>query len=211
MSGIEDSIDALGPRAQTLVTRVKGIIVQPRSEWHVIDGEATSVGQLYMGYIIPLAAITPIATFIGTAIFGIGIPLIGTYHVPMGVALERAVTSYVLALIGVYVLALIIDALAPSFGGRKSQVQALKVAAYSSTASWVVGIVMLVPMLGILAILGLYSLYLLFLGLPIVMKTPADKALPYTVIVIVCAIVIFVIIGSIGTHFVSYPTMGVIR
>lgn len=84
--------------------------------------------------------------------------------------------------------------------------QALKVAAYSSTAAWLAGIFILIPALGFLQILGLYSLYLLYLGLPRLMKTPEDKALVYTAIVIVAAFVIIAIIGVIGRFFISYPT-----
>ena len=206
MSGIEDSIDAQGPRDQPLVARVKGIILQPKSEWQRIDGESASVGSLYMGYIIPLSAIPPIAGFIGMSFLGLGF-----FRVPIGLGLESAIIRYIMGLVGVYVLALIIDALAPTFGGQKNQVQALKVAAYSSTAAWLAGIFAILPMISFLGILGLYSLYLLFLGLPIVMKSPADKALPYTVIVIICAIVIFIVIGAVGSRFTGYPSMGMLR
>jgi hypothetical protein len=211
VSAIDDSIDARGGGQQSLVARVKGIIMQPKSEWHEIDGEATSVGQIFMGYVVPLSAIPPIAMFIGTAVLGVGIPLIGTFRIPVGMALESAITRYILGLVGVYVMALIIDALAPTFGGERSQVQALKVAAYASTAAWLAGIFAIIPMLGWLGLLALYSLYLLFLGLPIVMKSPAEKALGYTIVVIVCEIVIFVVIGGIANRFVAYPAMGVLR
>ncbi len=123
-------------------------------------------------------------------------------------ALEhRRSSQFVLALAGTFVLALIIDGLAPTFGGQKNQVQALKVAAYSSTASWVAGIFMILPTLGWLGILGLYSLYLLYLGLPRVMKAPQDKAMGYTVIVIVCAIVLYVVIGAITVAVVGTGAM----
>lgn len=211
MSAIDESIDARGGGQQSLVARVKGIIMQPKSEWHVIDGEATSVGQIFMGYVVPLSAIPPIAAFIGMAVFGVGIPLIGTFRVPVGMALESAITRYILGLVAVYVMALIIDALAPTFGGQKSQVQALKVAAYSSTAAWLAGIFAIIPMLAWLGILALYSLYLLFVGLPIVMKSPTEKALGYTVVVIICEIVLFVVIASVASRFVAYPTMGMLR
>ena len=87
--------------------------------------------------------------------------------------------------------------------------QALKVAAYSSTAAWLAGIFILIPALGFLQILGLYSLYLLYLGLPRLMKTPEDKALVYTAIVIVAAFVIFAVIGAVGSFFISYPIRGI--
>jgi hypothetical protein len=111
----------------------------------------------------------------------------------------------VLTLVAVYVLSIIIDKLAPTFSGTPSQIQALKVATYSYTASWVAGIFLLVPALSFLSILGVYSLYLLYLGLPVLMKSPADKALNYTVVVIIAAIVLFMAIGLVAGMFVAGP------
>lgn len=191
-----------------LVERVKRILLSPRAEWEVIDAEATTPAQLYTGYIAPLAAIGPIAQLIGYSVFGISVPFMGTYRVPFGSAITSALVTYILTLIGTYVLALIIDALAPTFNGQRSQVQALKVAAYSSTASWVAGIFALIPGLRLLGILGLYSLYLLYLGLPVLMKSPREKAMGYTVVVILAAIVLFIIIGVVSSRFIGAPGTG---
>jgi hypothetical protein len=194
-----------------LVQRVKQILLSPRTEWQVIEAEPTTTTELYKTYIIPLAAIGPISQVIGYSVFGITVPFVGTYRVPIGSAISGALVAYVLTLAGTYVLALIIDGLAPTFNGQRSQIQALKVAAYSSTASWLAGIFALIPGLRLLAILGVYSLYLLYLGLPIVMKSPRDKALGYTVVVIVAAIVLFMIIGVIAGRFLAVPTAGTIE
>ena len=189
-----------------LADRVKRILLTPAEEWRVIDGEATTVQGLYTGYIIPLALIGPIAQAIGYSVFGVS--LLGTtYRTPIGSAVTGAIVTFVLTLIGVYVLALVIDMLAPTFNGTRNQIQALKVAAYSSTASWVAAIFALLPGLRILTILGLYSLYLLYLGLPVLMKAPAEKALGYTVVVIIAAIVLFMLVGLVAGAFVS-PVMG---
>ena len=211
MSALDASMDARSPREQGLFGRVKGILLSPRSEWKIVDGESTTPSRLYLGYIVPLSAIPPIASFIGMAVFGIRLPLLGTYRVPMGAALTSAIMQYVLGLVGIYAVALIVDALAPTFAGEKNPVQALKVVAYSCTASWVAGIFMLIPILRLLGILGLYGLYLLYLGLPVLMKAPAERAVGYTAVVIICAVVIFILIGVIAGRFVSYPAMGVIR
>jgi hypothetical protein len=189
-----------------LVDRVKGILLTPATEWQVIEEETTTVGALYAGYIAPLAAIGPIAQVIGYSVFGIRVPFSSTVmRVPIATALTGAVVRYVLMLVAVYVLALVIDALAPTFGGTKSQIQALKLAAYSSTAGWVVGIFALIPALQVLGILGLYSLYLLYLGLPVLMKSPTEKALGYTAVVIIAAIVLFMIIGVVAARFMVMP------
>ncbi|MFL5447760.1 MAG: Yip1 family protein [Gemmatimonadales bacterium] len=192
----------------SLVDRVKRILMSPRTEWQVIDTEPTTPAQLYTGYIVPLAAIGPIAQLIGYSVFGISVPFMGTYRVPIGSGITSALVTYVLSLAATYVLALIIDALAPTFNGQRSQTQALKVAAYSSTASWVAGIFQLIPGLRLLTILGLYSLYLLYLGLPIVMKAPREKAVAYTAVIILAAIVLFMVVGVIAGRFMALPTTG---
>jgi hypothetical protein len=191
-----------------LVDRAKRILLSPRSEWEVVDTEATTAAQLFTGYAMPLAAIGPIGQIIGYSLFGISVPFAGHYRVPLGSAMTSALVTYVLALAGTYVLGLIIDALAPTFNGQRSQIQALKVAVYSSTASWVAGIFYLIPGLRLLTILGLYSLYLLYLGLPVLMKSPRDKAVGYTAVVIVAAIVLFMITGMLAGRFLEVPTAG---
>jgi Yip1 domain len=179
-----------------LVDRTKNILLSPKQEWHVIDGEETSVGELIIGYIVPLAAIGPVASIIGMEIFGIWVPSVGTYRVPIGAAVQQGVAHYVMALVGVFVLALIIDHLAPYFRVEENRYQALKVAAYSSTAIWVAGIVGLFPMLNILRLVGLlYSLLLLYFGLPMLMRVPEEKAVRYSVVVMISAVVLFFVIG----------------
>ena len=187
----------------SLITRAKAILLSPKTEWGVIDAEQATIGSLYTGYVMPLAAIPAVAGFIGWGFIGVS-----GYRWGMGFAITMSVVQYAVALVSTFVLALIIDALAPTFGGQKSQIQALKVAAYSSTASWVVGIFMILPALGWLAILGLYSLYLLFLGLPRLMKAPQEKAMGYTAVVIVCAIVLYVVVGGITATFLPRPGLG---
>jgi Yip1 domain len=188
-----------------LVDRVKSILLTPKTEWEVIDAEPTTVADLYKGYIIPLAAIGPVAQAIGSSVFGYTLPFVGSYRTPPGAAIIGAIVSYILTLVGVYVLALIIDALAPTFNGTRNQIQALKVAAYSYTASWVVGIFALIPGLSFLMILGVYSLYLMYLGLPVLMKSPKEKALGYTVVVILAGIVLFMAIALVAGMFVAAP------
>src|SRR3989442_2532992 len=190
-----------------LFSRTKNILVSPKQEWQVIDDEATSVGGLYIGYIVPLAAIGPVASSIGMAIVGISVPVLGTYRVPIGAAVRQGIVEYVLALVGVFVLALIIDELAPYFRGQENRYQALKVAAYSSTAVWVVGIVGLIPALSILGLLGLYSLYLLSLGLPALMRVPQDKAMGYPVVVIISPVLLFSVTGMIAAKLGGGPVI----
>lgn len=189
-----------------LVDRVKNILLQPKAEWETISNETTPTAELYKGYIMPLAAIGPVASVIGLSLVGISLPFGGTVRMSIATAITQGIIGFVLSMAAVYVVALIIDALAPNFGGEKNMAQALKVAAYSSTPSWVAGILMLVPALGTLALIAaLYGLYLLYLGLPTLMKAPQDKALGYAALVVVGAIVVGIVVGAINSIFIPHP------
>lgn len=190
-----------------LVDRAKNILLKPREEWAVISAEPHTVQDLYTGYVMILAAIPAVASFIGFSLIGVS-TFMGSYRWPITTGITHMILQYVLNLGWVYVLALIIDALAPNFGGEKNFMQALKVSAFSPTAMWLAGIFSIIPAIAILGILGLYSLYLLYTGLPLLMKTPAEKAVPYTVVVIIIAIVLGIIVGALSALVVPGPMRG---
>jgi hypothetical protein len=170
-----------------LIARIKGILVTPKTEWPVIAGEATTVADLYKGYIVWLAAIPPVFAFLVTVRF---LP---------GLAVSQLIVTYALSLAMVFVVALIVDALAPSFGGTKDRVQALKTVAYAYTASWIAGIAAILPFISLLIALaaGIYGIYLLYLGVPHTMKCPHDKAAGYTAVIVIVVLVLTLVIGAI--------------
>ena len=182
-----------------LIERAKNICLSPKTEWEVISAETTETQALMLGYVAPLAAIGAVAGFVGNSIIGHSSFFLGNYRTPIFMGLGIAVLTFVMAFVAVFVLSLIINALAPTFGGEKNSAQALKVAVYSYTPAWIVGIFYLIPGLSILAVLGLYALYLLYLGLPKLMKSPEDKAIGYTAVVVICAIVLSIVIGVLTT------------
>ena len=75
-----------------LVERVKAILLQPKSEWPVIERESGDAGYLFTNYVCIVSAIPAVASFIGTVIAGFGI--VG--------GLIYAVVIYVLGLVGVF-------------------------------------------------------------------------------------------------------------
>ena len=190
-----------------LVDRVKNILVTPKTEWDVVAAETTPTGTLITGYVLPLAGIAALAAFIGYSVVGQSLPFVGTWRmsIPWGIAM--AVWHVVGAVIAVFVLSFIIDALAPSFGGQKSHAQALKLAAYAYTPAWIAGILMILPALSIVVFLGsLYAIYLLYLGLPRLMKNPEEKSAGYTAVTVIAGIVIGIVIGVVG-GLIAAPAM----
>lgn len=192
----------------SLVARVKGLLFNPKAEWAIIDNEFATTQTLFTKYAVLLAAIGPVCGLVASIVFGMG-------HLGFVGPIVAAVLGYGLNLLVVFVVGLLIDALAPSFGGQKNKIQAMKVSVYSNTASWIGGVFQLIPFLGVLLslIASLYSLYLLYLGLAPLMKAPQDKAIGYTVVVILIAIVAFwialSIVGMVTASFlISSAVMG---
>ena len=172
--------------------RIKNILVNPKGEWPKIAAEPASVQSLYVGYILILAAIGPVAVVLRSLAFG------------FGMGLPEAIAMYVITLVVTFLIALIVDALAPTFGGEKNIVASLKLVAYSLTAAWIAGIFRIVPYIG--GIVGLiaavYSIYTFYLGVPPIKKSPEPKAMGYTVVVLICYILLIALLG-----LVLFPIM----
>ena len=184
-----------------LIERAKNIVLTPKTEWDAIATDTTPTPSLVTGYVLPLAALAALAGFLSAAVIGTTVPFTGaTFRMPMGWAIGMFIYQLVMAVVAVFVVAFIIDALAPTFGGQKNFNQAIKVAAYSYTPGWIGGMLTVIPFVGWLLgfLLALYGLYLLYLGLPRLMKNPAEKSVGYTVIVIVVAIVVGFVIAIVG-------------
>jgi hypothetical protein len=193
-----------------VIARAKAILLTPKTEWPVIAAEPATTSSIFTGYVLLLAALPAVATFIKATVFGYSAWILGTYRMSMGAGLSMALTGYVMSLIGIFVLALVIDALAPSFGATKDRTQAIKTAAYAYTAGWVGGIGVIIPGIGTLIALagGIYGIYLLYVGLPFTMKCPPEKATGYTVVIIVAAIIIYIIIGAVTGSVVGRGGFG---
>ena len=179
-----------------LVERVKAIVLKPDAEWPVIAREPGDVQFLFTNYVAILALIPAIAGFIGTWLIG-PVASSGLMRPPFFAGVFAALLGYVFTFVMVYVVALLIDALAPTFGGQRNVGQALKLAVYSFTPFWLAGIFLILPGLRFLSVLGFYGFYLMYLGLPVLMRAPQERALVYTVAVVAFAFFIVIILGLI--------------
>lgn len=170
-----------------LIDRIKGILLEPKFAWTAIAAEPATTQSIYTGWVMILAAIGPLATLVGFADLGIAW------------SVRLAVGSYVIALVITFVLAMIVDVLAPSFGGQKDFVAALKLTAYSYTAAWLAGVANVLGTFGGLIVLlaSIYAWYTFFLGAPVLRKCSADKAVPFTLIVVLCAIALGLLAGMV--------------
>ena len=180
---------------ETLTSRARAVLFEPRATFKEIDSEFTKPGTIWGKYVIPLAVIGPLMGALGRLVFGrrMGGATLGD-PVTLTGAIIWGVVAFIVAVGAIFILAQIISNLAPGFGGQKNDVQALKVSAYASTPALVAGVFGIHGLFYVVTILiSLYSLYLLYIALPILMKVPKDRAMGYTAVIIIAAIVLFLL------------------
>jgi hypothetical protein len=182
-----------------IVQRVKNMLLKPKAEWPIVEAEPESTASLYTRYLIPLAAVGSAARLIGMAAIGVSIPFVGRVRMPIMTSLTSALVGFVAMLVGVYVWALIINALAPTFGGQKNMLAALKLAIFSATPALVANFLSILPMLFLLQIVAaIYGLYLLYIGFPVMMKVPRERAATYTAATVASGIVLGMIFAGVS-------------
>lgn len=192
--------------APGLFDRIKNILLTPKSEWPVIAPEPTTLSQLFMGYVMPLAALAALLGFVRMSMLGMSTAFGGGFRMPVASGLVFTVMTFVSALIGVFIVGLIINALAPTFSGQRDQRQAIKTAAYSLTPALLSSVLALSPILATLLQLlaGIYGIYVLYLGLPVLMQSAREKAFGYTAAVVICTL----LVGVVFTMLITFSHIG---
>ena len=184
-----------------IVERAKAITLNPVATWPSIDAETHTPQSLYVPYMLILAAIPAVAMFIGMSIVGMG-GFGFSMRLPIGTGLAMMVTNYVLTLVMTFAMGWLVSALAPTFGGQKSTIQGLKLVVFGSTPMLLAGVFHIFPALGMISLLvAFYALYVMYVGMPVLMKNPKEKTIPYMLVVAVCGIVAAVVLGTVSSAF----------
>ena len=192
-----------------IVQRVKNMLLQPKAEWPIIEMEPQTTASLYTSYLIPLAAIGSIARVIGMSVIGVSIPFVGRIRTPIMSSLTFAIIGFIAMLVGMYLWALIINALAPTFGGQKNMLSALKVATFAATPVLVASVLSILPTLFVVQLIAaIYTLYLLYIGFPVLMKVPRERAATYTIATVACALVLGIVVSVASSELGIGPGMG---
>ncbi len=193
-----------------LLDRAKNILLTPKTEWDVVNKETPDTTKILTTYVLPLVAIGAIAAFIGWGFigksYGFGIKLKSTE-----LGIRYGLIALIAGIASVFLMAFVVDALAPTFKSEKNFGRSFQLAAYSYTAGWVGAILNIIPSIAIVGSLaGLYGLYLLYVGLPKLKKTPQENVTGYFVASLVTMIVASFVIGLILAA-ILVPGLGVRR
>ncbi|WP_186729022.1 Yip1 family protein [Sphingomonas panacisoli] len=203
---------SMPPAASNMIERIKRIMMSPKTEWPAIEAEPMTLNSVMMTWVLPLAAIGPIAMIVRNLLFPLTVFGV-SFRVPLIGSVVQAALALGLTMLGVWLWSMVLDALAPNFKGTKNPIAALKLVAFSATAAWLCGIFQLTWATTPLAILGLYSAYLFWVGVPVMMKVPDDQRPVFVVVAVLIGIVVnfvaLAVAGVIaGTMFAMTPGAG---
>ena len=174
-----------------LIERVKNILITPKTEWEVINGETATSQSLLMGYVLPLAIVAAVGSLLKGLLFA------GAFGLKFFII--TAVIAFISSVIAYYVTVIIVDMLAPSFGSEKNMGKSAQLVAYSGTPSYVGGLLSFIPVIGWIVSLAAwaYGVYIMYLGIGLLKKTPEDKKVVYMIVAFLIMIVLYFILVAI--------------
>lgn len=184
-----------------LIERVKNILITPKTEWEVINGETATSQSLLMGYVLPLALVAAVGSLLKGLLFA------GAFGLKFFII--TAVIAFISSVIAYYVTVIIVDMLAPSFGSEKNMGKSAQLVAYSGTPSYVGGLLSFIPVIGWIVSLAAwaYGVYIMYLGIGLLKKTPEDKKVVYMIVAFLIMIVLyFILVAILGA--ILFAAMG---
>jgi hypothetical protein len=185
--------------------RAKAMLFDPAATWLRIEEESGDPAFVLSQYVAWLALIPAICGFIGTSIIGEVMPGGGVLRASVFNGLFGAIFGYVMSCASVLVLGLIVDLLAPVFGGRRDFDSAFKLAAYSFTPVWLAGVFLLLPGLHFLVLTGFYGAYVLWLGVPGLMKSQRQRTQDFTALIVIAAFALVYIAATLQSLVFGTP------
>lgn len=174
-----------------LIERVKNILITPKTEWDVINGETATPQSLLMGYVLPLSIVAAAGSLLKGFLFA------GVFSLKFYII--TAVIAFIASIIAYYVTVIIVDMLAPSFGSEKNMGKSAQLVAYSGTPSYIGALLSFIPVIGGIVSLAAwaYGVYLMYLGIGPTKKTPEDKKVVYMIVAFLIMIVLYFILVAI--------------
>jgi len=181
-------------KSEFILSRAYGLFRDPKGEWQQIRDEETTIPNILIGYVAPLAAIPIVCDLIGSSIFA------HMLQAEPGQAVIRAVITWIVSIALVGFLGILINVLSANFDAERNDLAAQKVAAYSLTPAFLSGVFSLFPWLWWVSLFALAAMvFLMYRGLPILMKAPEDRALGYAATVTIATMVAGIVLFSLSS------------
>ena len=162
-----------------MLSHLIGILFNPSEEWKKIRDVNCTIGKCYCGYVFLMASIAPISGYFGTTMFGWEIGAREAVKLSHDSAVYIAIAYYFVMLIGVFSMGLMIHWMSKTYNAEQNLSRCIRLAAFTATPLFLVGIVELFPILWLNFVIGLpalaLSVKLLYTGVPIMMEIDDER------------------------------------
>jgi hypothetical protein len=179
-----------------ILSHVWGLLSHPEEEWKSIRKENCTIGKCYCSHVLLLAAIPPLAGYIGTTQVGWQVVSREVHKLTPESALWIAILSYLTILVAVFTIGKMIHWMGQTYGSKQTLPQCIALAAYTATPLFLSGLMLLYPLLWLNLLIGLpvlgYTVYLLYTGVPIVMGIPQERGFLFSTAVLAVGLVTLV-------------------
>jgi len=180
-----------------MLSHITGILLNPTEQWKKIRDVDCTVGKCFCGYVFIMAAIAPISGYFGTTQFGWEIGAREAVKLSPDSALLIAIAYYLVMLVGVFSMGLMIHWMGKTYKAEQNLSRCIRLAAFTVTPLFLIGIVQLFPILWLNFIIGLPALALtvklLYTGVPIMMEIEEDRGFLFSSSILAVGMVALVV------------------
>jgi hypothetical protein len=180
-----------------MLSHLIGILFNPSEEWKKIRDVECTIGKCYCGYVFIMAAIAPICGYFGTTMFGWEIGAREAIKLSTDSALVIAISYYLVMLVGVFSMGLMIQWMGRTYGSEQNLSRCVRLAAFTATPLFLVGVFELFPILWLNFVVGLpalaYSVKLLYTGVPIMMEVDNERGFLFSSAVLAVGMVALIV------------------
>ncbi|MCV6591153.1 MAG: YIP1 family protein [Marinobacterium sp.] len=186
-----------------------GMLYHPKAEWGALRKERYTTWHIFLAQISLLAAIPAVSLYIGTT--QIGWSVAGSEYVKLDVssAIPAAIAFYFAMWVAVGFIGGCIHWMEKTYGGNVSMDECLVLTTFTATPLFLSGLAGLYPVLWFNVFVGLvalcYSVYLLYVGVPIIMQIPEERAFMFSTSVLTVGLC--VLVGLIATTVILWSTL----
>lgn len=189
---------------QAILDRILLLFKQPKKEWAIIFHEYTSVKDLMIRYVLPLAGIAAFAVLLG---YG----WIGTHYGAMhmngfGLGIVLAINHFIEDVGSILLGGYLVNALASYHRAEQNMEKSMQLIAYSYTPVFVGSIFNLIPSIAFVGnLISLYGIVLLYLGLTPMTMVPKNKKTTYFILILFAIFIIKLLIGYVLNGVLGNP------
>ena len=180
-----------------VIQHIIGLFKDPAEEWKKIRKENCSVGRCYCSHVLFLAAIPPLAFFVGATEIGWSVGAKGAVtKIAHDIGLMYTVLFYISILAGIFIMGAATNWMSRTYEVEPNLARSIGLSAYTVTPLFIASISFIYPVPWLILLISLlalaYTVYLLYVGVPVMMQISSEKGFLYSSAILAFGLIMLV-------------------